>query len=227
MISALGCLVEDRELAGSSTFWSITIIVGSALPKDEPEAHRQVGLARIAPTVGHGRSRNRVECPWRWRGDPHEQTRFASRLADRCCRGSMLGVWLVGLAVILGRSVERIRSWCRPRPRPAAPRRPACSTGQGRPAAPVGLDDPRLSSLRQAADSWRQSTGPAAGRRRPGLPGARCAHFLEAIAAWDERTLLPDPDRRAGLDIAVPAGVSSGAGRAICPGRKRRRGRIR
>ena len=39
--------------------------------------------------------------------------------------------------------------------------------------------------------------------------------FLEAIAAWDERHFFPDPDRRAGLDIAVPARVSSRAGGAV------------
>jgi len=58
-------------------------------------------------------------------------------------------------------------------------------------AAPVRLDDPRLRSLRHAADSWRQALGP---RRMvidqvclvPDVPS-----FLEAIAAWDERHFFP------------------------------------
>ena len=53
------------------------------------------------------------------------------------------------------------------------------------------MDDPRLSSLRSAAESWRKSAAP---RRLvvdqvclvPDLPT-----FLEAIAAWDERHYFP------------------------------------
>ena len=59
------------------------------------------------------------------------------------------------------------------------------------PATVERLDDPRLSSLRDAADSWRKADG----RGRlvvdqvwlvPDLPT-----FLEAIAAWDERHYFP------------------------------------
>ena len=41
------------------------------------------------------------------------------------------------------------------------------------------------------------------------------AAFLEAIALWDERSFLPDPDRRTRLDVTVPACVSSRAGGAF------------
>jgi hypothetical protein len=55
----------------------------------------------------------------------------------------------------------------------------------------VRLDDPRLESLRTAADLWRRSAGP---RRRvinqvclvPDVPA-----FLEAIAMWDEQHFFP------------------------------------
>ncbi len=56
---------------------------------------------------------------------------------------------------------------------------------------PLGLDDPRLESLRQAARSWRRSAGP----RRLVIdqvclvPDVRA--FLEAIAMWDERNFFP------------------------------------
>ena len=57
--------------------------------------------------------------------------------------------------------------------------------------APIRSDDPRLESLRQAADFWRRSAGP---RRRvidqvclvSDVPA-----FLEAIAMWDERHFFP------------------------------------
>ena len=91
---------------------------------------------------------------------------------------------------------------------PTMPRR--CPSGR------MHLSDPRLDSLRLAADSWQGSTGP---RRQ--VVDQVClvpdvAAFLEAIALWDERSFLPDPDRRTRLDIAVPTCVSSRAGGAFC-----------
>jgi hypothetical protein len=57
--------------------------------------------------------------------------------------------------------------------------------------APEHVDDPRLESLRQAADFWRRSAGP----RRQVIdqvclvPDVQA--FLEAIAMWDERHFFP------------------------------------
>jgi hypothetical protein len=58
-------------------------------------------------------------------------------------------------------------------------------------AGPSRLDDPRLSSLRKAAESWRR----AAGRKRL-VVNQVClvpdeVTFLDAIAAWDERYYFP------------------------------------
>jgi len=57
--------------------------------------------------------------------------------------------------------------------------------------APERLDDPRLGSLRQAADFWRRSTGP----RRLVIDQVCLVSdvpaFLEAIAMWDERHFFP------------------------------------
>ncbi len=66
----------------------------------------------------------------------------------------------------------------------------ARSAGAG-PSAPVALDDPRLKSLRLAADAWRRSTGP---RRR--VIDQVClvpdvSSFLEAISFWDEGHFFP------------------------------------
>ena len=104
----------------------------------------------------------------------------------------MLALWLVGVSVVawrgLGRSRTRIGS-----------RLARIFTGRGHqpddtqaiPIGPTRLDDPRLSSLRLAADSWRRS----AGLRRvvvdqvclvPDVPA-----FFEAIALWDERHFFP------------------------------------
>ena len=66
------------------------------------------------------------------------------------------------------------------------------ATGVGlRPSIPTSFGDPRFESLRQAAMTWRHSTGP---RRLvvdqvclvPDVPS-----FFEAIAMWDERHFFP------------------------------------
>ena len=64
-------------------------------------------------------------------------------------------------------------------------------SAQGQPTGPSGLDDPLLSPLRKALESWRRVPGP---NRR--VVDQVClvsdeAAFLEAIAAWDERTFFP------------------------------------
>jgi hypothetical protein len=61
----------------------------------------------------------------------------------------------------------------------------------GPPAGPSQLSDPRLSSLRDAAESWRRKTAP---KRR--VVDQVCLvpnedAFLEAIATWDERFFFP------------------------------------
>ena len=104
----------------------------------------------------------------------------------------MLALWLVGVSVVtwrgLGRNTTRVKN-----------RLARFFTGRGHqpdnPQAisigPTHVDDPRLSSLRLAADSWRRSDGP----RRvvvdqvclvPDVPA-----FFEAIAQWDERHFFP------------------------------------
>ena len=120
-----------------------------------------------------------------------EQTRFAPGWMITIS-ALMLAVWLVGVSVVawrgLGRSTTRVSN-----------RLARIFTGRGHqpddseaiPIGPTRLDDPRLSSLRLAADSWQRSAGP----RRvvvdqvclvPDVPA-----FLEAIALWDERHFFP------------------------------------
>ena len=91
----------------------------------------------------------------------------------------------------------------------------AADDAEAIPAGPLRLSDPRLSSLRLAADSWRRSAGPRRRGRRPGLPGARRARLSRSDRPLGRAALLPDPDRRTRLDIAVPACVSSRAGGAF------------
>ncbi len=58
-------------------------------------------------------------------------------------------------------------------------------------AGPVSIDDPRLSSLRQAAQSWKRSSrsGRAVVDQICLVPDAQA--FLEAIASWDQRYFFP------------------------------------
>ncbi|MFI5460253.1 MAG: hypothetical protein ACHRXM_32960, partial [Isosphaerales bacterium] len=96
----------------------------------------------------------------------------------------ILGVWLLGVAIVVLRGRGFGKSWL------GGHHAQSAMLDVVR-AAPVGLDDPRLSSIRQAADSWRQVLEP---RRLvidqvclvPDVPS-----FLEAIAAWDERHFFP------------------------------------
>jgi hypothetical protein len=72
-----------------------------------------------------------------------------------------------------------------PPDRPSAPETLAVRPG------PTGLDDPRLTSLRVAAESWRRFTGP-----RRLVVDQVCLvddvpSFLEAIGMWDERHFFP------------------------------------
>jgi len=95
----------------------------------------------------------------------------------------MLGVWLLGVAIVAWRGRGHGKS--------RLSREQQSAKAGVLPAAPVGLDDPRLSSLRHAADAWRQAVEP---RRLvidqvclvPDVPS-----FLEAIAVWDERHFFP------------------------------------
>ncbi len=99
--------------------------------------------------------------------------------------GLMLGVWLVGLSIVLWRGSRKSGT------DGALGRDRRTAAAAARPSAPVGLDDPRLKSLRLAADAWRRSTGQ--GRRVidqvclvPDVPS-----FLEAISFWDEGHFFP------------------------------------
>ena len=92
-----------------------------------------------------------------------------------------------------------------PRARSVSPAIPA--DGRSRLAAPAG------------GDAWRQSTGPGGWSSIRSAWSPTCPSFFEAIAAWDERSLLPDPDRRAGLDLAVPPGIPPSAGGPLHPAR--------
>ncbi len=127
---------------------------------------------------------------------------------------AVLAAGLVGLTVLFGywhpragsrRNGVSDRSATLPEPRGAtaqgSPGPREGTGGPGReaggpglrllPAIPASFGDPRLGPLRQAAMTWRQSTGP---RRRmvdqvclvPDVPS-----FFEAIAAWDERSFFP------------------------------------
>jgi len=96
----------------------------------------------------------------------------------------ILAVWLLAVGVVALRGLGLGKNWL------GGDRAQAAVIDLVQ-AAPVRLDDPRLSSLRRAAASWRQAVGP---RRLvidqvclvPDVPS-----FLEAIAAWDERHFFP------------------------------------
>ncbi len=104
--------------------------------------------------------------------------------------GLMLGVWLAGLSAVLWRgSRESGAGPARGRDQRTAAA--ASRSVRARPAAPVGLDDPRLKSIRLAADVWRRSTGQ--GRR---VIDQVClvpdvTSFLEAISFWDDDHFFP------------------------------------
>jgi hypothetical protein len=104
----------------------------------------------------------------------------------------VLAVWVGGVGAVAWRGLGRDRTRISNRiarifgGRPQEPDHPeAAYTG------PLQLSDLRLSSLRQAAESWQRSAGP---RRRAVdqvclVPDA--AAFLEAIALWDEQHFFP------------------------------------
>jgi hypothetical protein len=96
----------------------------------------------------------------------------------------MLLTWLLGVAVVAwrGRSSARDR-WAGQQTRSAAN-----EIVQG---APVRLDDPRLTSIRQANESWRHAI-----QSHRLVIDQVCLvpdvdSFFEAIAAWDERHFFP------------------------------------
>jgi hypothetical protein len=64
-------------------------------------------------------------------------------------------------------------------------------SAQARPVGPTRLDDPQLSSLRKAAESWRRAPGPKRLVVDQVCLVSDEAAFLEAIAAWDERSFFP------------------------------------
>ena len=104
----------------------------------------------------------------------------------------MLAVWLVGVSVVawrgLGRTSTRISNRLS---RIFTGRAHSPDDSEATPIGPTRLDDPRLRSLRLAADSWRRAVGP---RRAvvdqvclvPDVPA-----FFEAIALWDEQSFFP------------------------------------
>ena len=86
--------------------------------------------------------------------------------------------------------------------------------GQG-PEPARSLADPRLGRLREASAAWELRRGP---RREvvdlvclvPDLPT-----FLEAIGRWDERHVVPGPDRGRRVHPEVPPGLPAGPGRPL------------
>jgi len=104
----------------------------------------------------------------------------------------VLGLWVLGSSLIARRAEFRISSLFGGRHgRQAAGGTDRSAAKDKAPAVVERMDDVRLSSLRNAIDSWRKTAAP----RRvvvdqvclvPDLPT-----FLEAIAAWDERHYFP------------------------------------
>ena len=102
--------------------------------------------------------------------------------------GLVFLVWLLFLASVSLRGAGRAKSWLGIHGSGREQRSGGIDEWE---AGPAGLDDPRLSSLRRAAESWRRS---AKVERLvvdqvclvPDVPA-----FLEAIAAWDEHHFFP------------------------------------
>jgi hypothetical protein len=106
--------------------------------------------------------------------------------------GLLLVVWLIGLALVLW------RGWKDARLGAGAGHDPSTGTVANRrlmelTSAPTGLNDPRLNSLREAAESWRKSAARERERRVidqvclvPDVPS-----FLEALAFWDGNHYFP------------------------------------
>ncbi len=104
----------------------------------------------------------------------------------------LLGAWLAGSSILARRGQVRLGSLLGGQfgVSLGAEGEPGSENDRG-PAVVERMDDPRLSALRKAADSWRKADT----RSRlvvdqvwlvPDLPT-----FLEAIAAWDERHYFP------------------------------------
>ena len=104
----------------------------------------------------------------------------------------MLAVWLAGVSAVawqgLGRAKSRVGSHL---VRLITGRGPEADDSEFVQTGPARMSDRRLTALRQAAETWKRSTGP---RRLvvnqvclvPDVPA-----FLETIAAWDEHYFFP------------------------------------
>ena len=103
----------------------------------------------------------------------------------------LLGLWIVAVSVVVWRGLgPRGSRIVYHLVRMIGGAMPGADT-DGLPAGPTRLDDPRLATLRNAAESWRRKTGP---KRQ--VVDQVClvpdeVAFLEAIAVWDERCFFP------------------------------------
>ncbi len=104
--------------------------------------------------------------------------------------GLMLGIWVVGLFFVLWRGSAKSG------PGAADSRNGrAAAANSGRvskpPSAPVDFDDPRLKSLRRAAETWRRSIGKTRRVIDQVCLVPDVSSFLDAIAFWDEDHYFP------------------------------------
>jgi hypothetical protein len=103
----------------------------------------------------------------------------------------LLALWMVGVSAVVWRGLGPRRSRILNRFVRIIGGRTQNAEADVLPAGPSRLADPRLSSLRKAAESWRGATGP-----KRLVVDQVClvpdeVAFLEAIAAWDERSYFP------------------------------------
>jgi hypothetical protein len=105
--------------------------------------------------------------------------------------GLVLLAWLLVVTIVALRGASRGKGWLGVHDRGAAGRDGRSRAVDEWEAGPAGLDDPRLSSLHRAAESWRQSVKDERLVVNqvclvPDVPA-----FLEAIAAWDDHHFFP------------------------------------
>ena len=103
----------------------------------------------------------------------------------------LLGLWTVAVSVVVWRGLGPHGSrFVNHVIRMIGGAMPGADT-DGLPAGPTRLDDPRLATLRNAAESWRRKTGPKRQVIDQVCLVPNEVAFLEAIAAWDERFFFP------------------------------------
>ena len=120
----------------------------------------------------------------------HEQERFSGRLGHRHT-SALAWLWVVGSSMLAPRRITNRRlvgrsAWI------AGCRRERRSAGKDKvPAIVERMDDARLSSLRNATESWRKTAAPRRLVVDQVCLVSDLPTFLDAIAAWDERHYFP------------------------------------